>query len=176
MAARIRLTPSSYIVLGLLEVAGESTPYDMGRGVAATVERFWSVKRAQLYKEPKRLAEAGYLSVRSEQTGRRRQFYSINDRGREALRAWLSKPRGELVALRDEGLLQLFFGAKPRPLAKHRLEQHEKQLQEIVDLLESSRESLAQGWVYAMEAGIEHERAWIRYWTQLLEETEGRRR
>src|SRR5438094_6555578 len=37
-----RLTPTSYLVLGLLTREGPSTPYDLERHVAATLGNFWS--------------------------------------------------------------------------------------------------------------------------------------
>ena len=52
----IRLTPTSYIVLGLLEFAGESTPYGLKQLVSASVGNFWTLHHAQLYTEPERLA------------------------------------------------------------------------------------------------------------------------
>ena len=54
-----RLTPTSYIVLGLLEAAGEATPYDLKRAVGTSVGNFWSLQHSQLYAEPARLASAG---------------------------------------------------------------------------------------------------------------------
>ena len=38
----VRLTPTSYIVLGLLEFAGESTPYGLKQLVSASVGNFWA--------------------------------------------------------------------------------------------------------------------------------------
>ena len=52
----IRLTPVSYIVLGLIDAAGEATPYQLKTAAAASVGNLWSVQHAQLYSEPERLA------------------------------------------------------------------------------------------------------------------------
>ena len=69
----MQLTPTSYIVLGLLEAAdGEATPYDLKQAVAASVGNFWSIPHSQLYAEPERLARAGYLTEERETHGRRR--------------------------------------------------------------------------------------------------------
>ena len=51
-----QLTPTSYLVLGLVAREGPSTPYDLKRHVAATIGHFWSFPHALLYKEPPRLA------------------------------------------------------------------------------------------------------------------------
>ncbi len=36
------LTPTSYVVLGLVAVCGEATPYDLKALAAGTVGNFWS--------------------------------------------------------------------------------------------------------------------------------------
>ncbi|MBA2632515.1 MAG: PadR family transcriptional regulator [Chloroflexi bacterium] len=104
-----QLTPTSYLVLGLLAREGPSTPYDLKRHVAATIGHFWSFPHALLYKEPPRLVELGLVTEEREQDGRRRRLFSITDAGRQALRAWLGRPARQPTELRDLGLLQLFF-------------------------------------------------------------------
>jgi PadR family transcriptional regulator, regulatory protein AphA len=105
----IELTATSYLVLGLLEVKGPATPYDLKQRVAATVGAFWSFPHSQLYAEPSRLARAGLVTEEREETGRRRRFYTIGAEGRAALRAWLAEPESEGMQIRDPGLLKLFF-------------------------------------------------------------------
>jgi len=104
-----RLTSTSYLVLGLIEREGPSTPYELKRHVAATIGHFWSFPHALLYKEPARLVEMGLLTEERETEGRRRRLFTITDRGRAAIRAWLATPAQEPAELRDAGLLQLFF-------------------------------------------------------------------
>src|SRR5262249_46353434 len=65
----IRLAPVSYIVLGFLAFAGAATPYDLKRLTSSTVSNLWSVNHSQLYKEPERLASAGYLQETREPGG-----------------------------------------------------------------------------------------------------------
>src|SRR5919107_3821883 len=114
----IRLTATSYIVLGLVSAAGRATPYELKGLHAAGVGYFWSLNHAQLYAEPDRLAGAGYLSVDQEEGGRRRKSYELTRAGRSALDGWLASPTSEFTDLRDPGLLQLFFGADPRAVAE----------------------------------------------------------
>ena len=104
-----RLTSTSYLVLGLIEREGPSTPYELKRHVAATIGHFWSFPHALLYKEPARLVQLGLLTEEREADGRRRRLLTITGRGRAAIQAWLAKPAQELTELRDAGLLQLFF-------------------------------------------------------------------
>ena len=104
-----RLTSTSYLVLGLIEREGPSTPYELKRHVAATIGHFWSFPHALLYTEPARLVALGLLTEEREADGRRRRLFTITGLGRAALRAWLTTPAQEPTELRDAGLLQLFF-------------------------------------------------------------------
>jgi PadR family transcriptional regulator AphA len=108
-ASPAHLTSTSYLVLGLIEREGPSTPYELKRHVAATIGHFWSFPHALLYKEPPRLVGLGLLTEERESDGRRRRLFTITGRGRAAIRAWLAKPSEESTELRDAGLLQLFF-------------------------------------------------------------------
>jgi PadR family transcriptional regulator, regulatory protein AphA len=104
-----RLTPTSYLVLGLLAREGGSTPYDLERHVEATLGNFWSFPHTLLYTEPARLALQGLVEETREATGRRRRIFTITPAGTSALTAWLDRPSGAPTELRDLGLLQLFF-------------------------------------------------------------------
>jgi PadR family transcriptional regulator, regulatory protein AphA len=164
----IRLTPASYIVLGLLEQAGESTPYDLKRMVAASIGNFWSLQHAQLYTEPERLAHAGLLTEKRETGGRRRKRYRITKAGRAALREWLSSPSADMTELRDPGVLQLFLGADPAALAAAQLPVHRAKVAEYEELHASCPDDPA-GVRLALECGIGHEREWIRFWERLAQ-------
>jgi len=162
----IRLSPVSYIVLGLLAFAGPATPYDLKRLTNDTVSNLWSVNHSQLYKEPERLAGAGYLEESREPLGRRRKHYILTERGRSALKAWLGVPSAEFTELRDPGLLQLFFGGEPESLAKARLAVHEAKLEQYEQMYAEDPEA-PPGWHLVLEAGIGHEREWIRFWSRI---------
>ena len=88
MTDEIELTPTSHIVLGLLSMSGQATPYDLKQMAALTVGEFWTLPHSQLYAEPARLARAGYLTEQQEPHGRRRKLYSLTDRGQRALDDW----------------------------------------------------------------------------------------
>src|SRR5437016_14596498 len=105
-----KLTPTSYVVLGLVGLLGEATSYDLKRLVSFSIGNFWSFPHSQLYAEPERLVQMGLLSERREEGGRRRRIYSITDDGRNEFRDWLADPTGESVEIRDPGALKLFFG------------------------------------------------------------------
>jgi PadR family transcriptional regulator, regulatory protein AphA len=164
----IQLTQTSYVVLGLVEQAGEATPYDLKQIVAATVGGFFSIPHSQLYAEPERLAKAGYLRERREQTGRRRKHYTVTQKGRTALKEWLRTPTEELYELRDPGLLKLAFGGDPQTLARAQLAAHEERLDELRRLattLEVAGASEEQ--ILVAEAGIGHSREYVRFWRKI---------
>src|SRR5690348_10544354 len=115
--ATTRLTPTSYVVLGLIEQMEPASPYDLKIAVAAGVGQFWSLPHTRLSAECGRLAEAGLLSEKREESGRCRRIYRLAAEGRKALDRWRAEPTGELYELRDAGLLKLFFGADAKTLA-----------------------------------------------------------
>jgi DNA-binding PadR family transcriptional regulator len=162
----IRLTPTSYIVLGLIAAAGKATPYELKAMHAAGVGNFWSLNHAQLYAEPDRLTAAGYLKVEQERGGRRRKTYELTRVGRRALDDWLAEPTAEFTDLRDPGLLQLFLGADPAKLATVQLEIHEQRLAEYENLEKQSAD-WPDGPRLALESGVGHEREWVRFWKRV---------
>src|SRR5882672_1078938 len=117
MAKKSRLSATSYVVLGLIEQLQPATPYDLKQAAAISVTNFWSLPHTQLYLECGRLAEAGYLSERRQQSGRRRRIYRLTRKGSDALERWRSEATAELYELRDAGILKLYFGAEPVQLA-----------------------------------------------------------
>jgi DNA-binding PadR family transcriptional regulator len=163
----IRLTPTSYIVLGLLEMAGESTPYGLKQRVAGSVGYFWTVQHAQLYTEPARLARGGYVTEKREETGRRRKLYSITERGRRALDDWRTETTTDLAELREPALLKLFFGADPEALAAVQIPANRARLREYEAIRDSMRDEVPEGPRQALEMGIRFERAAIAFWEQL---------
>jgi DNA-binding PadR family transcriptional regulator len=168
MSSDLQLTPTSYVVLGLLELlGGEATPYELKRAAMNSIGDLWSLQHAQFYGEPKRLAAAGLLSEQHEQTGRRRRRYSLTAAGRVALDSWRSQPTSVFTELRDIGLLQLFFGADPVQLATMQLALHERKLAEYERRQRSNGDVSDSGPSLALEAGIGHEREWVRFWRRL---------
>ena len=166
--APTRLTATSYVVLGLIEQMQPASPYDLKLAVAMGVGQFWSLPHTQLYAECARLAEAGLLSERREESGRRRRIYRLKGAGREALDSWRAEPTGDLYELRDAGLLKLFFGADPKQLAPQQLKAHQAKLREYeAQLGECRRIEAPAGIIHAIEAGIGHEREYVRFWSRL---------
>ena len=135
--------------------------------VAGSVGHFWTVPHAQIYNEAARLEEGGLLSEEREEGGRRRRFFKLTGLGRRTLQDWLDAPTGELFELRDLGLLKLYFGADPQPYAEIRLPIHQRKLAEHEERIQVFGDEIPAGVRLAIEAGIGHEREWVRYWSAL---------
>jgi PadR family transcriptional regulator AphA len=161
-----RLTPTSFIVLGLLEQGEPATPYDLKQIAQVSTNNFWSVPHTQLYTECARLAAEGLLDEEQEQTGRRRRVYRLTKRGRDALEAWRNEPATDLYELRDAATLKLFFGGDPATLAATQLQAHKGRLKEYEEL-RKGKDLMPRGVVLALECGIGHEREFIRFWTRV---------
>ena len=157
------LSPLSYLVLGLIERAGEITPYELKRG-AATVSGLWTLRHDQVYRETERLAAQDLLEEEREAGGRRRRTFRITPAGRRALERWLQQPTAQFTELRDPGLLQLFLGAEPAALAPLQLAAHEERLRDYEQLAASLPQHTPQGPRLSLQAGIGHEREWVRFW------------
>jgi len=173
MSSEIRLTPTSYIVLGLLDRAGEATPYDLKQAVGMSLGNFWSLPHAQLYAEPERLAAAGLLNERREDGGRRRRHYRLTPAGKSALEAWLAETTEELTELRDLSMLKIFFGADPQALATVQLPARLKRIAEYEETVARIEGQVPQGIVLALRAGIAHEQEWARFFARLQAGEEG---
>jgi DNA-binding PadR family transcriptional regulator len=103
------LQPNSYALIGMLCLRGPSTPYELKKAMAHIGREFWAVSHTQHYKETARLERLGMLASTQEPEGRRRRVYEATDKGRSALRDWLSAPTPVSLELRDVALLKLFL-------------------------------------------------------------------
>jgi PadR family transcriptional regulator AphA len=169
LTAPLRLTPTSYLVLGLIEGSGEGTPCELKQRLELSVGNFWSVPHSQGYAEPTRLASAGYLHESQEPGGRRRKRYGITAKGTEALARWRDEPTDAMPELRDLSLLKLFFGGEPGALAQAQLEAHRRKLGFYEEILASDTGDGPRGGWLSLEAGVAHEREWLRFWENLAE-------
>jgi DNA-binding PadR family transcriptional regulator len=172
------LTPTSYVVLGLLASLGPCTPYEMEQHVDASLGHFWSFPHSQLYSEPVRLAERGLVEEHREEGGRRRRTFTLTGAGRQALQDWLAAPQGDAPSaapateIRDLGLLKLFFGAVARDeadvVANARLQAqaHRTKLQLYEDLAQLAQEPHVAA---TLRLGTAYERAAITFWDSIAE-------
>jgi DNA-binding PadR family transcriptional regulator len=183
-----RLTPTSYLVLGLLAREGPSTPYDLEQHVRATLGNFWSFPHTLLYSEPARLAALGLATEVRETDGRRRRVFAITPAGMDALSAWLDRPSDAPAELRDPGLLQLFFAdlasdearlrLAERQLAIHRAKlaaYREDQRQERHPDRPLRGQRTVEHWRgETLPMGLRYEGAAVEFWTEVVAKSSAR--
>jgi PadR family transcriptional regulator, regulatory protein AphA len=107
-----RISSSTQAILGLLSIEPMSG-YELGQNIRASVGHIWSESYGQIYPNLKKLATAGFVSSKEEkQKGKpSRHIYSITQKGRDQLTAWLEIPPQPEIP-RNEMLLKLFFGSQ----------------------------------------------------------------
>ena len=89
---------------------GGASPHDLVDMFRRGGQIYYSVAPSRLYAEPKRLEQLGY--VRSEKRPgktRERSFYTLTDKGREALRRWIVEPPA-LARIQNEAVPKLMAG------------------------------------------------------------------
>ena len=165
-----RLTPTSYVVLGLIEQIEPASPYDLKLAALLGVGQFWSLPHTQLYAECGRLAEAGLLSERREDSGRRRRLYRHHPQ-RAGTRSTAGAPSRPAIstscatpACSSSSSAPIRSSSPPRQLEAHRgrLAEYEAQLEQCRQI------DAPAGVIHAIEAGIGHEREYVRFWSRLL--------
>ncbi len=171
----VRLSPTSYVVLGMIALRGPSTPYELKRAVGRSVGYFWHFPHAQLYSEPDRLAGLGLLELTVEESGRRRKTYSLTEAGRTALQVWLASPTHEHFQMRDIAELKLFFNEAGDPenvpaLAHDQITQHEERIAVYEAMVERfGDDPRARPRMLTLELGLEMEHAALRFWSALAD-------
>lgn len=169
----IKLTTTSYLVLGLVARLQPCTPYDLKRTVANSIEYFWAFPHSQLYAEPGRLKRAGLLRESRERGGRRRRRFQLTEAGRAALADWLKEPTPTPTEIRDLGLLKLYFGefaeaAAVAALAAEQQRLHSERLAAYTAICEARRNDTTPGYRLAMvEMGVLFERAAVAFWSTI---------
>jgi DNA-binding PadR family transcriptional regulator len=106
----MKTTKSKYAILGMLSVRPMSG-YDIKKEIQESISNFWTESYGQIYPVLKSLV-AEKLVVKSVQRGAGkpdRHVYSLTERGRKELQAWLAEGATPKVE-RNELLLKLFFG------------------------------------------------------------------
>jgi DNA-binding PadR family transcriptional regulator len=167
------LTPTSYLVLGLLATQGPLTPYEMKQRVEGGVGFLWTFPHSQLYSEPERLQALGLVTERREEGGRRRRRFAVTAAGRKALRGWLQDPAAETTEIRDLALLKLYFAGMASPddvrrLARAQHAAHEERLATYIALDEAFAGVPGDPHpLQTLQLGLAYERAAVAFWKSL---------
>lgn len=99
----------SYVTLALIGEGGAS-PQQLVEMNRTGGDIYYAVAASRLYAEPKRLEERGYV-VSETRPGKTREvsFYTLTDKGREALRRWVLEPPS-LPRIQNEAVVKLMSG------------------------------------------------------------------
>lgn len=99
----------SYVTLALIGDGGAS-PQDLVDMNRRGGQIYYAVAASRLYAEPKRLEQLGYVgSEKRPGKTRERTFYTLTDKGREALRSWALEPPA-LPRIQNEAIPKLMSG------------------------------------------------------------------
>jgi PadR family transcriptional regulator, regulatory protein AphA len=109
MKRRLRITTTSYAVLGLLAVE-EGTAYQLTKRMLRNYKFVWPRAQSKLFEECKHLVDAGWASAHPGRTGRRPHvLYRITAAGRRALAGWVPTP-SEPPSFSFEAALKVTYG------------------------------------------------------------------
>ena len=110
----MELSATGKVILGMLAGRPRSG-YEIKQLVDSSARFFWAASYGQIYPELKKLEKAGLISGDDSSTGaRQRTTFRLTANGRRAAREWMATPP-EVLEMRDEGLLQLFFAGSIDP-------------------------------------------------------------
>jgi DNA-binding PadR family transcriptional regulator len=89
--------------------------YEIKQLVDTSARFFWAASYGQIYPELKKLEREGLVTGADSSTGaRQRTTFRLTADGRRAAREWIAGP-AEVLEMRDEGLLKLFFAGSIEP-------------------------------------------------------------
>jgi DNA-binding PadR family transcriptional regulator len=110
----MELSATAKVILGMLAGRPRSG-YEIKQLVDSSARFFWAASYGQIYPELKKLEQAGLITGDdSSQGARQRTTFKLTARGRRAAREWIESPP-EVLEMRDEGLLKLFFAGSIDP-------------------------------------------------------------
>lgn len=167
-------------LLGVLSMAPMSG-YTIRSVIAQSIGNFWNESYGQIYPALKKLTAEGLVQKKTErQKGRPdRNVYSLTEKGRERLTAWLMVPAAAEVP-RNELLLKLFFGSHaPVSASKENVAAFVARQQEAVARYaeiakelrrERPHDPQARFWLMTVSYGRHYSEALVRWGTETLKE------
>ena len=110
----MELSATGKVILGML-AARPRSGYEIKQLVDSSARFFWAASYGQIYPELKKLEKAGLIAGDDSSKGaRQRTTFRLTSDGKRAAREWISRPP-EVLEIRDEGLLKLFFAGSIDP-------------------------------------------------------------
>ncbi len=134
-----RETELELVLLGIVAKFGPCTPYAVRRHFEGSPTHFFSSSTGSIYPAMERLRAARKLARKASLRGnQRRKLYSITDKGRDALKRWLTPPLDDaaLGVPHDNLRTRLYFLTELKPkerraLLDHAIESLEARLPEV---------------------------------------------
>lgn len=110
----MELSATGKVILGML-AAKPRSGYEIKQLVDNSARFFWAASYGQIYPELKKLEKEGLITGDdSSRGGRRRTTFKLTAAGKREAREWIAGPP-QVIELRDEGLLELFFAGSIDP-------------------------------------------------------------
>jgi DNA-binding PadR family transcriptional regulator len=110
----MELSATAKVILGML-AAQPRSGYEIKQLVDSSARFFWTASYGQIYPELKKLEKAGLIAGDDTSQGaRQRTTFKLTAEGKRAAREWIGRPP-EVLEIRDEGLLKLFFAGSIDP-------------------------------------------------------------
>lgn len=163
------LTTASYLVLGILDMAGPASAYDVKQFSTTFVAPFWSLPHTQVYLQCKRLVELGLLEQQDDDDPRGRKELAITDAGRLELDQWRSEPTTGTVTARDLSVLKNFFGGPSAQIAAEQVARHQTKLDGYREWRAEHGANFDDGQSAALELGLRYEELMVDYWQGILD-------
>ena len=108
-----------YILLGFLNY-GELSGYDLKSLMEESTSHFWHAYHSQIYTTLRKLEDEGLVISEEIEAGDaklNRRVYTLTDEGRSALREWIGEPMREMVQVKEDLLVRVFFSGSRDPQA-----------------------------------------------------------
>ena len=180
MPERRELPATTYAILGLL-TWGEMSGYDLGKLIEGSIAHFFfKPAKSQIYAELRRLVAEGFATEREVAQDSRpdKRLYAVTPKGRRALRRWLDGSEAGPEVFRSPLCLKVFLGAQmDRETLAAQVKAALCEAQEsLAGFLGNEREIAGRPEFFypnfVLQRGIAHERATIRWASDVLEALE----
>jgi len=175
------LPATTYAILGLL-TWGEMSGYDIGKLIDGTIAHFFfNPAKSQIYAELRRLVGEGFATEREVAQDSRpdKRLYVVTPKGRKALRRWLDGSEAGPEVFRSPLCLKVFLGEQmdPGTLAVQVKEARRQAQESLAEFRTHEREIAGRAEFFypnfVLQRGIAHERATIRWASDVLKALEG---